>query len=122
MSGVKYLMNRVSDYFWSHFQKGNLPEVYLDFSDIERIGELEVAFLESTHTLEEVKCEVWAYGTYKSSDYDGFNFRSFREVWDEVADDVVKFVLEFLEVGVMPRMVNVTSLTLILKRENLVYR
>lgn len=56
-------------------------EVHLDLLDIAKIIDMEVMFLESEPTLEEVNCTMWACGTYNSPRYNEFNLKIFKEMW-----------------------------------------
>lgn len=101
--------------FLDHISSESRFRNQLDFLDFKKLSNLEVEFLEADPTLEEVKNVVLACGTNKTTSYDGFNFKFFRELWEEVKVDVFNFISEFLHTGFLSSMVNVSWVALILK-------
>ena len=69
-------------------------------------------------TLKEIKNVVWACGTSKASGYDGFNFKAFREVWEEITSKVYSFIGKFFRTRRILKIINLTWVTLIPKVQN----
>lgn len=50
--------------------------------------------------------------------YDSFNFRFFREIWEEIGEEILKFMEQFMQTSFLPKRINVTWMTLIPKVKN----
>lgn len=51
---------------------------------------------------------MWACGTEKAPGFDGYTFKFFTEVWEEIKEEVYAFVLEFLNKDRFPKAINIT--------------
>lgn len=65
-----------------------------------------------------LRSAIWSYGVEKSLGFDEFNFKFFREMWEEIGGEIFDFVTHFLKTSVFPEPLNVTWVTLIPKVSN----
>lgn len=110
---VPSLKQEVENYVRNHFAKGNNPTIRLPYGEMKKINREDALKLEIFPDLEEVKAAVWSCGQDKALGFDGFNFRFFREMWEEIHGELFEFVRHFFETGVFPECLNITWVTLI---------
>lgn len=55
--------------------------------------------LESSISLDEVKVEMWDYGSDKAPRPDGLNFAFMKKYWESLKNDIFDFVLDFFYQG-----------------------
>lgn len=87
-------------------------------NDMRKISREDALNLERLSTLEEVKEAVWSGRVDKSPGYDGFNFRFFRELYDDIRSELLLFVHQFMESSILHESLNVTWVSLIPKVNN----
>lgn len=75
---------------------------------MKRISSDNGSFLEQAPISEEVKRAIWSCGVEKSVGYDGFNYRLFRKMWNEIGYEILSFVEDFMMHGKLSKSVNVT--------------
>ena len=66
----------------------------------------------------EVKEAVWGCDSFKSLGTDGVNFGFIKEFWNELKDDVMRFISEFRRNGKLSRGINNTFIALIPKMDS----
>lgn len=115
VEGVSGLNTAVRQYFACRFTQEPVPDFDLNMDGHSTISTEQNIFLEAFHTREEVKEAVWACGIDKAPGFDGYNFKSIREMWDILENDIFDFVVEFFRSGYSARNINVTWVCLIPK-------
>ncbi|GAU34874.1 hypothetical protein TSUD_19540 [Trifolium subterraneum] len=63
----------------------------------------------------EVRATVWDCDSFKSPGPDGINFGFFKDFWDELRGDVMRFISEFHRNGKLTKGINATFIALIPK-------
>ncbi|GJR96224.1 pentatricopeptide repeat-containing protein [Tanacetum coccineum] len=71
--------------------------------------------LEIPVSLDEVNNVVWDCGSNKPPDPNGFTFAFVKKYWDTIKEDILEFVNNFLDTGLMPSGFNSSFFTLIPK-------
>lgn len=61
------------------------------------------------------KVAIWACGVDKPLGFDGYNFKFFREIWDEVKLDIFSFVYDFMRTEKFQQAINMTWVAFIPK-------
>lgn len=97
----------------SHPRLDMPPELF-----IHRISHCDIAFLESSFSVDEVRNVVWSCGSNKSPDPNGFNFVFFKENWEMLKDEIMVMMNEFHCHGKIVRGMNSSFIVLIPKKEN----
>jgi len=82
---------------------------------LARLSQLESDMLEDVVTIEEIKSAVGMCGGDKAPGPDGFSFNFIKKYWDVLSSDIMGYVQEFFQTGVMPRGCNPSFITLIPK-------
>ncbi|GJW16418.1 RNA-directed DNA polymerase, eukaryota [Tanacetum coccineum] len=82
------------------------------------LSNTQVDMLEKSFSNQEIHDAVWACGSDKVPGPDGFSFRFLRRFWDDFQTEVVKFVYEFSDSGVITPGCKSSFITLIPKCEN----
>ncbi|GKC67240.1 RNA-directed DNA polymerase, eukaryota, reverse transcriptase zinc-binding domain protein, partial [Tanacetum coccineum] len=82
------------------------------------LSSTQVDMLEKPFSNQEIHDAVWACGCDKAPGPDKFSFRFLRKFWDEFQTEVVEFVHEFSDSGVITPGCNASFITLIPKCEN----
>nr|GEY55029.1 putative RNA-directed DNA polymerase, eukaryota, reverse transcriptase zinc-binding domain protein [Tanacetum cinerariifolium] len=72
-------------------------------------------YLTSLVSETEIRDAIWDCGSDKSSGPDGFTFAFFKDFWNVIKSDVMKFVHHFFNKGILPRGCNTSFITLIPK-------
>jgi hypothetical protein len=83
-----------------------------------QIDEVESTRLEEKFTEEEIKQAVWDCENLKSPGPDGVSLGFVKDFWEELKDDIFKFMSEFHENGKLVKGINSTFMTLIPKKDN----
>jgi hypothetical protein len=73
-------------------------------------GSLTKPFTES-----EVKTTVWDCDSYKSPGPDGINFGCYKDLWEDIRGDVMRFISDFHRNGKLTKGINSTFIALIPK-------
>jgi reverse transcriptase-like protein/endonuclease/exonuclease/phosphatase family protein len=115
VTGVKNLKLEIRKYMMQRFSQPYVPEVDFDMDGHSKVTADQVAFLEAMPSREEVKEAVWACGVDKAPGFDGFNFKFIREMWEQIKEEIYRFVIGFFEGTVDIRAINVTWVALIPK-------
>ncbi|GAU23660.1 hypothetical protein TSUD_304350 [Trifolium subterraneum] len=76
---------------------------------------VEASSLIKPFTLEEVKAAVWDCDSYKSPGPDGINFGFIKDFWNEMKEDIMRFIVEFHRNGRLTKGLNATFIALIPK-------
>ncbi|GJU07589.1 hypothetical protein Tco_1124019 [Tanacetum coccineum] len=66
----------------------------------------------------EINYAIWDCGPDKSPGPDGFTFAFYKKIWDTIKDDVVDFVQDFFNTGILPHGCNTSFIALIPKIPN----
>lgn len=109
------LKKEVKSYIRDHFKNDNLPRMELPRDKMRKITREAALELERPVTLKEIRDAVWNCGIDKALGLDGFNFKFFREIWNEIGVEIFCIVKKFLDIGILPESLNVTWVTLIPK-------
>ena len=97
---------------FSGIRPSNISQQYKSLTNTQ------VDMLERTFSDQEIHDAVWACGCDKAPGPDGFSFRFLRRFWDQFRTEVIEFVHEFSESGVITPGCNASFITLIPKCEN----
>lgn len=116
VDGVK---NGIRDFFRNHFSNLNIqrPSLPQGFSR-RRISEEDNIMLCAPFSEIEVRAAIWSCEDSKSPGPDGFNFRFFKECWEIVKADIMRFMEEFHRNGKLVRGLNPSYIVLIPKKED----
>lgn len=115
IKGVSNIKKEIESYIKNHFGQKKGPMLLLPPDGFRRISMESGLILERIPTMEEVKNAVWSCGVDKAPGFDGFNFKFYRGMWEEIGEEVFCFVKQFMETGMFPSNLNVTWVTLIPK-------
>jgi len=115
VEGVQPIRNAVFTHFKDHFAAlytykpgvENLP--FKNLSNAKSSG-----FIKPFSAIE-VKEAVWGCDSFKSPGPDGVNFGFIKEFWEELKDDVMRFISEFHRNGKFMKGINNTFIALIPK-------
>lgn len=82
------------------------------------LNAVQAISLEAPFVQDEVKLAVWRLGEDKAPGPDGFLIIFFKHFWELVKPEVLAFVFEFFERGIISKDLGATFLTLIPKNLN----
>lgn len=112
-SGV--VKNEFLSYFKEKFAKFNPTLPSLGNHRFVKLNEIEREELQNEVSREEIKTAVWSCGSDKAPGPDGFSFRFIKKYWAILESDIVKYVQEFFNTGILPNGCNASFITLIPK-------
>ncbi|KAF3777001.1 Transposon TX1 uncharacterized protein [Nymphaea thermarum] len=112
------ILPALSAHFWDFYSKplrlrATLPDFHISPLSVARAISLERPFLH-----QEIKYAVWALGSGKAPDIDGFPVEFFRTFWEVCSADVFAFCDEFASNSVLLKEFNQTTCVLVPKRPN----
>ena len=67
----------------------------------------------------EIKEAIWACDPSKAPSSDGFNLDFVRQMWETIRVDFKNLIVDFFQSGCIPKKLNMTWVTFILKFEGL---
>lgn len=109
------IKTEIHAHFKRHFSESSSVRPSFNNTNFLHLCDDQSSLLESPFSLEEVKSAVWACEGSKAPGPDGFDFTFIKAHWDTIKDDVLKFVKDFEETGLLPRGCNSTFIMLIPK-------
>jgi len=115
VEGVQPIRNAVYSHFRDHFAATYTPRPGVENSPFKNLSYAEGSGLIKPFSAIEVKAAVWGCVSFKSPDPDGVNFGFIKEFWEELKDDVMRFISEFHRNGKLTRGINTTFIALIPK-------
>jgi hypothetical protein len=90
----------------------------IDNLQFRQLGQTESRGLTKPFSEAEVKEVVWDCDSYKSPGPDGINFGFYKDFWENLRGDVMRFVSEFHRNGKLAKGINSTFIALIPKIDN----
>lgn len=82
------------------------------------LKECDSIFLETNVTVDEIKDAVWECGGDKAPGPDGFTFKFIKQFWLLLLSDIVSYVEEFFNSGIIPKGCNSSFIILIAKNQH----
>ncbi|KAF3773732.1 Transposon TX1 uncharacterized protein [Nymphaea thermarum] len=112
------ILSALSAHFWDFYSKplrfrATLPDFHLSSLSVSCVIALERPFQH-----QEIKNAVWALGSGKAPDIDGFPVEFFRTFWEVCSADVFAFCDEFAYSSVFLKEFNQATCVLVPKRPN----
>jgi hypothetical protein len=118
LEGVHPIRQAVFSHFATHFKARNVVRPGLDNLNFNRLSALEGGSLITPFSEAEVRAAVWDCDSFKSPGPDGVNFGFFKDFWEELKGDVMRFLYEFHRNGRLTKGINSTFIALIPKVES----
>ncbi|GJX63142.1 putative RNA-directed DNA polymerase, eukaryota, reverse transcriptase zinc-binding domain protein [Tanacetum coccineum] len=81
------------------------------FANSSGLCALDHDSLETPVSLDEVNNAVWDRGSSKAPGPDGFSFAFVKNYWDDIKVDILKYVNIFLDIGSLPHLIFLSSLS-----------
>jgi len=79
----------------------------------QKLSVMEMGNLTKPFSMDEIKSAVWDCDNFKSPGPDGINFGFVKNFWNEMKEDVVRFITEFHRNGRLSKGINSTFISLI---------
>lgn len=117
MVGVQPVRLAVFSHFASHFQSLNMQRLMIDDLQFNGLSYADGGGLTKPFSMEEVKAVIWDCDSFKSLGPDGINFGFIKNFWDDLKEDVMRFVTVFHRNGKLSKCINSTFIALIPKVE-----
>ncbi|XP_042519178.1 uncharacterized protein LOC122092948 [Macadamia integrifolia] len=113
----------IAEYIASFFKKFHEPTTIIEHHDLldcipKILSNEDVASLEATPGIEEIKKAVWDMDPDSSPGPDGFLGKFFRKCWEIVETDFGKTVVYFFQMGYLPKGINKCFISLIPKSDD----
>jgi hypothetical protein len=115
LEGVNPIRQAVFSHFASHFKASNVVRPGIENLRFNRLSVVEGSSLIKPFTDTEVRAAVWDCDGFKSPGPDGVNFGFFKDFWEELKGDVMRFIAEFHRNGKLTKGLNSTFIALIPK-------
>jgi hypothetical protein len=115
VEGVYHIRNIVSSHFKAYFQTHMVDRSGVDNLQFWTFSDAEGGGLINPFSKEKVKAVVWDCYRFKSSGPDGINFGFIEEFWQDMKDDIMRFISEFHRNGKLTKGINNTFIALIPK-------
>jgi hypothetical protein len=112
---VNPIREAVFSHFAAHFKALNVERPGCDNLNFRQLSVLERAGLTKPFLEAEVKAAVWDCDSYKSPGPDGINFGFYKDFWEDMRGDVMRFISEFHRNGRLSKGINSTFIALIPK-------
>jgi hypothetical protein len=103
----------VFSHFATHFKATNVVRPGVDNLIFNRLTALEGGSLIAPFSEAEVRAAVWDCDSFKSPGPDGVNFGFFKDFWEELNGDVMRFLSEFHRNGKLTKGLNSKFIALI---------
>lgn len=117
VDNVDEVKKGVKEAFQSHFRNPGGPKPTLPYGFIQKqISEEVNLMLCAPFSEGKVKQAIWSCEGDKSPGPDGFNFSFFKDYWEIVKSDVMRFLMEFHRNGKLVRGINASHIVLIPKK------
>jgi hypothetical protein len=95
LEGVHPIRQVVFTHFATHFKASNVVRPRVDNLIFKRLTALEGSSLITPFSEAGVRAAVWDCDSFKSLGPDGVNFGFFKDFWEELKGDVMRFLSEF---------------------------
>jgi hypothetical protein len=115
LEGVQPIRQAVFSHFATHFKARNIARPGVENLRFNRLSAVERSSLTKLFTEAEVRAAVWDCDSVKSPGPDGVNFGFFKDFWEELKGDVMRFISEFHRNGRLTKGLNSTFIVLIPK-------
>ncbi|GJW01065.1 putative RNA-directed DNA polymerase, eukaryota, reverse transcriptase zinc-binding domain protein [Tanacetum coccineum] len=73
-----------------------------ELEDLEKLKSMDLDFLESVVSMDEIKAAVWYCGSQKAPRLDGYSFMFIKKLWDLPKYDILSFVVHFFSTDYRP--------------------
>jgi hypothetical protein len=118
VEGVQPVRQAVFKHFWNHFISPRVVRPSVGNLQFKKLLGVEMGNLTRPFSVDEIKSAVWDCDSFKSPGPDGINFGFIKNFWNEMKDDIVRFITEFHRNGKLSKGINSTFITLIPKVES----
>jgi len=115
VEGVQPIRNAVFSYFASHFVSLDVERPSVSNLQFHSLSMAVGRGLIKPFYVDEVKAAVWDCNNFKSPGSDGINFIFIKEFWQEMKEDILRFVSEFHHNGKLSKGINTNFIALIPK-------
>jgi hypothetical protein len=115
---MKEIKEGIFSHFKDQFQKKVLKRPNMENFSFKQISEPDADMLVERFYVEEIKEAVWECESSKSPGPDGVSLGFIKEFWEELKDDIIRFLVEFHENGKLVKGINSTFIVLIPKKDN----
>jgi hypothetical protein len=95
LEGVHPIWQAVFSHFATHFKARNVVRPGVDNISFSRLSAIEGSSLVTRFSESEVRAAIWDCDSFKSPGPDGVNFGFFKDFWEELRGDVMRFLSEF---------------------------
>jgi hypothetical protein len=118
LEGVHPIWQAVFSHFANHFNARDVVRPGVENLRFKRLSMVEGNSLTKPFSEVEVKEVVWDCDSFKSPGPDGVNFGFFKDFWDDMKGDIMRFISEFHRNGKLTKGLNSTFIALIPKVDN----
>ncbi|WJX25077.1 hypothetical protein P8452_14152 [Trifolium repens] len=115
LEGVNPIRQAVFSHFASHFKALDVERPGCDNLHFRQLSQLESGSLTKPFSEAEVKAAVWDCDSYKSLGPDGVNFGFYKDFWEDLRGDVMRFISDFHRNGKLTKGLYSTFIALIPK-------
>jgi hypothetical protein len=115
LEGVTPIRQAIFSHFASHFKAFNMERPENDTLHFRQLSQTESGSLIKPFSEAEVKAAVWDCDSYKSPGPDDINFDFYKEFWEDLRGDVMRFISEFHRNGKLTKGINSIFIALIPK-------
>jgi hypothetical protein len=115
LEGVSPIRQAVFSHFASHFKALNMGRPGVGNLNFKQLSHVESVSLTKPLSEAKVKATVWDCVSYKSPGPDEINFGFYKDFWEELRGDVMRFISEFHRNGRLTKGINSTFIALIPK-------
>jgi hypothetical protein len=115
VEGVQPIRNVVFSHFRNHFAAHSTSRPGVENLPFKTLSYAEGRSLVKPFSVIEVKRAVWDCDSFKSPGPDGINFGFIKEFWEDLSDDVMRFITEIRRNGKLMKGINNTFIALIPK-------
>ncbi|KAK2421841.1 hypothetical protein QL285_032424 [Trifolium repens] len=115
LEGVHPVRQAVFSHFATNFKARDVVRPGVENLMFKRLSVLEGCSLTKPFSETEVKDAIWDFDSFKSPGPDGVNFGFYKDFWEEMNGDVMRFISEFHRNGKLTKGLNSTFIALIPK-------
>ena len=115
VEGVQPIRNAVYSHFKDHFAAPCISRLGVENLHFQNLSYVKGNGLIKSFSAGEVKATVWDCDSFKSPGPYGVNFSFIKAFWDELKDDIMRFMSDFHRNGKLTRGINTTFIALIPK-------
>jgi hypothetical protein len=115
LEGVVPIRQAVFSHFARHFKALNVERPGCENLNFRQLTLLQSGGLTKPFSEAEVKAAVWDCDNYKSPGPDEINFGFYKDFWEDLRADVMRFISEFHQNGKLTKGINSTFIALIPK-------